>query len=89
MDQENEMAVDLLAQTIARSTILSQRVTQLEQSLNEAQQQMLVLQGEQNAFGKMFLNGKDITLQQALEDNLQNLKDKVEAILSPPEQTED
>jgi len=75
MDKEKMMHA--LAMVIKQSAELAQKEQEAITAINNIQKALLVTRGKQEALSELFLDGKDITLQQALDDNVDGLKDSI------------
>lgn len=68
---------DALAKSITSTKTAARGIERMSASLSEARLQLAGLQGEQTALARLFLDGEDMTLQEAYEANLHELKDQV------------
>jgi len=68
-----------LARSIRDTLKLQQRLQELQDEFTKKSQEFVRYQGQQEAFWSMFLDGRKYTADEAIEANLDGIKDAVEA----------
>lgn len=69
---------DDLAESIREMRVISNVISQLQSDLNKSQARKFTLTGKQEALSKLFLNGEELTLQEAFDQNLHGIKEAVD-----------
>ena len=67
-----------LANTVRKTSGLEREIQQTQAKLNQLQQDYLRSEGEQNALWPLFLAGRKLTPNQAIEQNMDGIKDVID-----------